>query len=225
MVARNGECLATVMGFDNREVLPPFFPLLRGEDNLFGLMLACCDATSLIGHLPFVVIHAPPGQRRHSATTIEVVSVCELIGWLCLMWSRGCEFNDIKSRLVSLGRFLTGTASLPREDFESGLCEVLEIRSRHLTQQLEQYIRVSFLPDVFKASIKREIDSLTKNPTFNVTAVEPRGALHPNATRRSGTLIKDLILKYGQLLKWWIPLLEVAQELANTGMRVGKRLV
>ena len=219
-VARGGECLATVMGFDNREVLPPFFPHFRGEDNLFGLMLGCCDVTSVIGYLPFVVVHAPPEHRHSPPTNLAVVNVCEIIGWLCIMWARCCEYNDVRSRLRSLGRFLTGIASMPVEDFEAALREVLEMRSRHLTLQLEQQIRVAFLPDVWKSAIQGAIESLTKNSISNVIAMEPR-KVEAKTTLVSSTLIREVTLSYGELLKWWIPLLEVARDLANAGMGVG----
>jgi len=54
-------------GFDNRTILPPFFPVLRGEDTIYGFTLGACLEGARIGHLPFTLEHSPT-DRRHVAS-------------------------------------------------------------------------------------------------------------------------------------------------------------
>lgn len=50
-------------GYDNRATLPPFLPVGRNADGIFGYSLLRCDATAWIGHVPLAVHHDPPNDR------------------------------------------------------------------------------------------------------------------------------------------------------------------
>ena len=51
--------MTTFFGLDNRVLLPPFFPVQRNSDGIFGLMLqkSTWHGTAF---LPSVLLHAPP---------------------------------------------------------------------------------------------------------------------------------------------------------------------
>ncbi|MGH7829737.1 MAG: phosphopantetheine-binding protein, partial [Candidatus Binatia bacterium] len=50
-------CMTVFMGFDNRDLLPPFLPVKRGEDIVFGLTLRRCFENGYFGHLPWALVH------------------------------------------------------------------------------------------------------------------------------------------------------------------------
>jgi hypothetical protein len=56
--------MSAITGFDNRKLLPPYFPIMRGEDRLFGYMLDFIypDAVSL--DYPWAVPHLPIPKRE-----------------------------------------------------------------------------------------------------------------------------------------------------------------
>ncbi len=62
------------MGLDLRRTLPPFPPVGRGEDGVFGRLLSLSD-DAVIAHLPWALLHAPvPARRADPADAIAVPS-------------------------------------------------------------------------------------------------------------------------------------------------------
>src|SRR4029077_16768409 len=49
---------------DNRDLLPPFMPVRRGQDMIFGMTLARCCHDALAAHLPWALVHVPVEKRR-----------------------------------------------------------------------------------------------------------------------------------------------------------------
>ena len=62
-------CMATCMGLANTGVLPPFVPINRNEDGVFGVMLGAADAGTVFGHVPVGVLHDSdrPSRRAEGA--------------------------------------------------------------------------------------------------------------------------------------------------------------
>ena len=59
-----GSNMSPITGFDNREMLPPYLPILRGEDRLFGSMLDIVFPTSVTLDYPWAVPHLPIPDRQ-----------------------------------------------------------------------------------------------------------------------------------------------------------------
>jgi hypothetical protein len=55
--------MSQITGFDNRQFLPPYFPILRGEDRLFGNMLDYISPTGVTLDYPWAVPHLPIPRR------------------------------------------------------------------------------------------------------------------------------------------------------------------
>jgi hypothetical protein len=56
--------MSQITGFDNRQMLPPYLPILRGEDRLFGYMLDFIFPTSVVLDYPWAIPHLPLPDRR-----------------------------------------------------------------------------------------------------------------------------------------------------------------
>jgi hypothetical protein len=56
--------MSQITGFDNRRMLPPYLPILRGEDRLFGYMLDFIFPTGLALDYPWAVPHLPIPDRK-----------------------------------------------------------------------------------------------------------------------------------------------------------------
>lgn len=56
--------MSAIAGFDNRQLLPPYFPILRGEDRLFGFLLKFIFPTAVALDYPWAVPHLPIPQRE-----------------------------------------------------------------------------------------------------------------------------------------------------------------
>lgn len=57
---------AATFGYDNRTLLPPFMPVLRAEDDIFGFTVRACIEDGYFGHLPTAVFHSPVDTRAYS---------------------------------------------------------------------------------------------------------------------------------------------------------------
>jgi len=56
--------MSQITGFDNRRMLPPYLPIYRGEDRLFGYMLDYVFPTSVTLDYPWASPHLPIPERK-----------------------------------------------------------------------------------------------------------------------------------------------------------------
>ena len=56
--------MSAITGLDNRQTLPPYFPILRGEDRLFGYLLDFVFPTAVTLDYPWAIPHLPIPQRE-----------------------------------------------------------------------------------------------------------------------------------------------------------------
>jgi len=112
----------TFVGLDNQQLLPPFFPVRRGMDKIFGITLWRCFDKSYFCHLPQALLHAPandrgfwPGEIVRSASGFDIDKVViECINSL----EFGHDKKGCKDRLRVLGKHLIELGSMKVEDFE-----------------------------------------------------------------------------------------------------------
>jgi hypothetical protein len=69
-LSKGGYLMTTAWAFDAREILPPFFPVFRCEDNLYGDLLAWFRPHDWIGHMPQSLVHAPEEARCYVDETL-----------------------------------------------------------------------------------------------------------------------------------------------------------
>jgi hypothetical protein len=68
IVTHDCSCMATCMGLANNTLVPPFMPIGRNEDGLFGAMLAACDRSVVFGHVPLGIIHDSDRPSERAGT-------------------------------------------------------------------------------------------------------------------------------------------------------------
>lgn len=56
--------MSQITGFDNRAMLPPYFPIQRGEDRLFGFLLSFIFPNDLSLDYPWAIPHLPIPKRE-----------------------------------------------------------------------------------------------------------------------------------------------------------------
>jgi hypothetical protein len=102
---------------DNTLPLPPFFPVGRGEDQVWQKLLHWTLPDTVVGHLPMAVRHRPTGTRVY--TRSDYLDPCAtfeanafLLGILGTCPQPSPEFNT-DERLAFLGRHLADVAQNP----------------------------------------------------------------------------------------------------------------
>jgi hypothetical protein len=215
-VCHSSPFMSMFVGFDNRGLLPPFFPAYRNEDGAFGHTVARCVDSCYFGYLPWALVHDPPSDRsyyREGATTVRM-SDC-LLG--CVMtWTCTNRRASTEDRLQSLGRLLIEMGSVDPGGFDEMLRTSLWKRASQRVAQKELLLRqFGGYPAYWAADLKREIEGVQRavvRPDYTLPIDLPQNLSKPECMQQA----QDLIRRYGELLVWWPAIVERAKALAAT---------
>lgn len=219
------QCMSTVLGLDNRTLLPPFLPVQRNEDGLFGLTLNLCYEQSFFGHLPMTLVHAAEGRSCYPSDYMAFVSKLGLAD-LLLICMLTCQFMPGRSgereRLKVLGEYFVelGSAAVPEfEEFlQLQLCQKFSTRITALEKILKTYNEdPSFWARDLKLYIATVREGLAKG-TYSLPADLSTG----RSAGETRELISQFVLQFGQLLCWWADIVEVSKCLRSQGQRLAQ---
>ena len=221
-------CAGTFMGLDNRSLLPPFMPVQRGQDIIFGTTLWMCFEDSYFGHLPYALLHAPvqyrqfwPGEIFRSASGFDTTK-------LMIACIQSFEFGSGKTsgkeRLQALGRYLMELGSMSLRDFE----EFASIQARGMNtsfiSMMEERLRVcGESPEFWANDVKRYLGLLQKALTREDYWV-PLDLIDGRSVDEARELSQRLVRKFGELLYWWPHIVEAARGLRAQGKTLAQRL-
>jgi hypothetical protein len=112
-VSSSDPLMTYALALDNRVLLPPFPPLGRDQDGVFGWVLRATEPLSFTGHLPFAIAHEPAEARFFPAD-----AVARSFNGLLLNEAIRLALGEPAS-----GAQLEETAALPPADFARVLTE------------------------------------------------------------------------------------------------------
>jgi glycosyltransferase involved in cell wall biosynthesis len=219
-----GYCQSTVLAYDHRNMLPPFMPL-RGLDIVFGKMLVDYYRDSVIGYLPWTVLHSPP--RTVSNNQEDFANSAASIPYYVILLSLSgmhspSEFEPNPAEAIGkLGEHLCSVGSLPAPEFEEVLRTRLWAAASHRIDYLSRRLRDSpRAPHYWSEDIQVHIDALSKRFTPNGL----REALFINGCdfAQRLVLIQRLTVRFGDLLRVWSSLIEAAAELKSRGIQLAR---
>ncbi len=201
--------------FAGGALLPPFLPLDRGADALFGATLRTACG-SLIGHVPWCVFHDPPDERPAMLSGVgdATPSIAHLVGLIMRDWPRP-RTTDAATRLRSLGAWLLKWANLPDEAFEQSLCV---LRWDHLQRAIDELegLRAQLsphrLPRRAPHAWRVDVDAALEARRDQVGRSM---AIFPGAVS-----LRAVLLAYGRLLEFWPDVDAAARRLRKRGVRV-----
>jgi hypothetical protein len=209
--------MSTALGIDNREALPPFFPVDRNEDGIFGLCLRKCFENGYISHLPWALLHAPPERRLIGKDDIWTrVSGCRSSD-LLMMCVAAADLKDskasIEERTTTLGRLLMEEGSMTQPDFEEFLrLQISGHLSSHVSALEERLHAYNESPGFWADDIRQYLDVLR-------TSSQQSGYLTPvdlargRSSEEARELLKELVHSFGRLLCHWPSVVKAAKEL------------
>lgn len=202
------------MGLDNRELLPPFTPLGRAEDVGFGAVLSRCFDRTYAIHLPWTLLHAPTDARGFSEQVMFSLGIGNLIPSLVNQFDPGFAQTPVE-RLDKLGRHIEELGRLPERSFAEYMrLHVLENMSA-LIEGLEERVHTREAPPAFWVQHARAVIALARQH-----AVAPVEQLY---TLPGGhAVMQRLLLRYGQALRWWPPIVETARSLRTQEYRLAQ---
>jgi hypothetical protein len=223
-VADSPFCMTPCFGFDNRVMLPPFFPVQRNSDGIFGLMLHRSCSGSRTGFLPSVVAHEPDAPRQFAPDEMwreaAGIRMADVVMACLLAHDAGSATLTPAGRLVRLGRFFQELAALTLADFETRLRSFQQFRTMAFITVLESQLRSHDSAPVFWAEDVRRMIALLWKATGEDEYIVPRDLREGRGADAARRLSQELIGRFGELLEAWPAIVDAARRLRAQDRRL-----
>ena len=198
-ISNSPHCMTIHIGLDTRKLLPPFMPVMRNEDGVFGAVKHVCFPHYLSAYLPYTIQHLPPEERPTPSLDEALRSpemrtndlVCQLV-----LYAKQ-DFRHPPS-LKTLGEYLLEITSSSPDSFRQLVQDKAHQTRLNIIafaqQQLEAYTNA---PDFWTRGVHTYIDSLKKP----ADAFAPADIDGPFEDR--WVIFQDLVHQYATLLTHW----------------------
>lgn len=189
---------------NHAQLLPPYFPLGRNTDGLWGLTYKVTDSNVWLAHLPYAIEHCPERNRPyfvHRTNAYGRVRITDVIALCTAATSMPCPVTR-REGLRCLGVQLIAIGRLPLRCFESHLREIalkdLSMRIKILEAKLDE----------IQTSDKRRIDFQTMIKRMKSALIDDRSLVPldlPQGLSLTSSLeiTKRYVELYGELLISW----------------------
>lgn len=209
-----GLLLTAAAGFDNRQPLPPFPPILRNEEAVFSAALSSLHPAVWSAHLPVAVSHLP-GRRSNmdEAQALRLPAAQVLIGVLNCASSHACVQAGARD-FAGLGEDLTAVARLPDSEFQDLIRSMVTTWQLARCEMLERVMsRFASAPDYWARDIERMIRKIRQLVQQDETLLPPGlPGFHS---------LKEFLRSYGEMLCFWPQLRDAARRLGDKGIHPG----
>lgn len=224
LITKELECMSYCMALNHQELLPPFLPVQRAEEMVFGSLLMKCVPGVLFGVVPRAILHKPQPARGFAPEAAfdraGKFTAGELINLLIATTSvHGVSRGD---RLLSVAGQLKTVARLDDRDLMKLLRKRIEPALVFQIQQLELALqKLLCVPDFLANDILRLRDccmSALNDRDFTVPYdFETLWPAHECRAR-----FRQLIWRFACLLEKWPALLDAANSLRAQGIEFFK---
>lgn len=221
-IGHSGHWMGTFFGLDNRSLLPPFLPVFRNEDSIFGCLTQYCRDDFLTAHLPFSLLHAPPVSRTYHPSAASEIRVSDIVLACISMAQLGAKPVRFEDRLRKVGSQLLEVGRFGVSEFREFLSLALWSRASKLIVRLESELKQQCNePEYWADEVRCRIDrirSAVVKPEYLVASDIARPANLENALRDA----QRIVSLYGRLLCEWPEIVAVARGLAGQGICLGR---
>lgn len=200
--------------FDGRALLPPFLPLERDADGLFGVVLRATTG-SLIAHVPYCVAHDPGAPRPPMLSELGAApTAATLVRLVIDRWRRTTDVLPT-TRMQQLAAHLLEWSQLAPDVFEQQLCELRWAQLLRQAETLEQLLDLAAPLDQSPNLVAWRSD-MREAVRRRVSLIGDPVAIHP-----PGSHARASCAALGRLLALWPAVVDAARRLAARGTRVG----
>lgn len=229
VITTGTHCMTMGCGIDNRNLVPPFLPILRNQDMLFGLMIRMTIPGSVSAFLPVVICHEP--ERRPPFTSVyemvqrsAIMGTADIVAALLSGLEMPSEISEASDRLVWMGMFLSGLANRELGQFETSVRErVLRVMSREL-RRIDECLEINRDgPQYWRADLEKLRERLRDRISDSHTVIPGdivRGGSRSDLLQR----FRNVVLNYGQLLQYWPRMVAAARTLKASGAQIAHRV-
>lgn len=219
------KCMTTFLGLDNRDIVPPFFPLFRMEDALFGRMIQKCLPDACFGHLPWQLAHLPLKERNHESENFQLFtsfSCFDAVMTGLMIFSLGPEKKNPAQNLRRLGQHLMEFGSLPLEEYRT---IVLEHRRKSMAAEIgsceDLLLQYPKSPDYWTNDVKKLIQQ-ARGELERGVLLAPETLVAKLGQDKAEQSLQKFIWRFGKLLQWWPDMVQTAKTLRRSGVRLAQ---
>ena len=213
-------------GLDNRMLNPPFIPIGRGEDHIFGRMVSQYFSDAHFAYLPQIVLHAPVDPRKfwngeitRSASGIDFPT---FFGSLFDAIEQKKFGHNSQNNLILLGKRFEELGQMPELDFEAYVRQDVTRQAHSIISELESLVEdPHHFPKYWENDVRKFIE-IKRGALTQSEFIIPLDLLYGHGYQDALRLIQQMVLKYGQLLQGWPELLDITKSLSNESHQIAK---
>ena len=209
--------ISQVTGFDNRGFLPPYFPIIRGQDRLFGVTTSFIFPDSVTLDFPWAVPHLPIPARTWSEQQNDFSVSKRFPGWITsqvVSRKDQCTSEAPQSRLEFLARSFKELAE-STDDVLLGLYadDWNESRDKRL-EDLQQNIRESAAqPKAWQDYLQNAFQQVQSSSLGEPRIPELSGMVGDLCGSALVSFWREAWLNFGQSLLAWPDIRQAAQDI------------
>lgn len=210
--------LSQVTGLDNRELLPPYFPVFRNEDFLFGEMLRLMHPEALMLDLPWAVPHLPLEERRWSTEKLDQPDNPGVCGFIAGQLATGPDDpgqDTPADRVREAGHRLLGLAAGSDDQLAARIRhQILATRAeraRFWDQHRKEHLELpAYYQRDLQRMMQRNLESLLEPQPSGLS--DSRAAFGAEAELPR---LRELFQGFGQALLCWPQIIQAAKAIES----------
>ncbi len=211
-------CMTMNIGLDATEVLPPFMPINRNEDGVFGAAHRASGVHTFKGYLPYMLLHHPPDERTFRPSISDSIAsprVNDLIRMVVMTYESNLVSDDTSKNIGLLGEYLQMLGTLDMAEFQHQIFPIArQSLTRHLVSAELHLQRHADAPDYWKNDLREYIE------TYQQKLTEPEFLIPydlPGDAEMRIRLCQRFVGQYGTLLSLWPDIFQAVRELKQKG--------
>lgn len=207
-------CLAV----DNSRDLPPFLPVMRAQDGVFGLLVHNCIPGSLFGLIPRAILHQPqPAREFLPETTMRCAGRFNLAESMMALITTAGTIPGAKSsqRVQMLGRWLEQLRFAPEQELRERLRQVFDPLLIRTIQTMEKRLENTGRATCWSDDVRRIRDA-SLNGLNSVNHLAPVDLCHTFGETEAVRMFRDIIVRFSAQLQIWPRLVESARRRNGT---------
>jgi hypothetical protein len=221
-ITEASSCPAFNLGLDNTRNLPPFMPVQRAEDVVFGRLLGA-SGEGYFGILPWMITHVRTENWQQNLEEDATRFSCNHILEAIITEPRVLDYwAGAPGNFAKLGQELIELGHLPPPDFEDFLQQLLW-KSRHSDiVRLQTLAKMHGSQPSYWMSDVNDYLKWSRNALLQDNFVVPCDLSLKFGEEAARVLMQRLVLKLGELLKVWVELRQAATRLKMRGVKFAR---
>jgi hypothetical protein len=216
--------MANAMGMDNRSFLPPFFPILRNEDGVFGAIISKCFGEAYFGHVPYTVVHSPEQPRTFlvgPAVAFAHSRFCDLLQACFESYGESLPVGQDNNRLIGMANHLIAIGNLSHDDFREYVSLAMLRRALTKYRAIETTLAINEdAPPYWRVDAKAALDHLERSVADGEYLKPVDLTLPPDRANTIFEKSQHLLARFGYLLRDWPVLINAVQDLRRREIRL-----